>query len=96
MVMMVVMMVMMAVAFVHIQALLLLPMHRNLHMGPQNPTLFRRRARYSHPRQVKGIHAADESVCIIDQLQKGPHEHIARGAHGTFQIKGFHPILLGD
>ena len=75
---------------------LLLAMYQHTHMCSGDSRGDGRLGVHLHAGQAQAVHHAEEILLVVQQLIQGAHEHIARRAHGTFKIQGFHgapPIL---
>jgi hypothetical protein len=89
MVMMLVIMVMLML--MRVTGFLLHAVHGDRNMGAGDAALYGRLRGDGNAGQAKGIHFINEGLFVAGQFQQGGGEHIARGAHGAFQVKCFHP-----
>ena len=89
----VMMLVMMVVLVDMLVFQLLVAVHRHPHVGPVDAAPRGGSRLHLHARQPEAVHPADE-LPLVDQLAQSPHQHVARGAHATFQVKRFHQTNL--
>jgi hypothetical protein len=67
----------------------LLAVHGHLHVGARNAALDGLLRFHMHAGQAQAVHFFNESLFVGNQFQQRRHQHIARRAHGAFQIQGF-------
>ena len=74
---------------VRVQGFFLLPVDRYLHMGAGDAALDGLLGLHPNAGNLERVHFVKKSLPVGDQFQQGGHQHIARRAHGAFQIQGF-------
>ena len=52
--------------------------------------LLRRLPGEAHAGQAQAVHAVDEGLGVGEQLAEGGHQHVARRAHGAFEVERLH------
>ena len=86
----IVFMVMLMLVFMRVTGFLLHTVHGNRDMGAGDAALDGRLRGDGNAGQAQGIHFVNERLFVSGKLQQGGGQHIARGAHGAFQVQCFH------
>lgn len=68
--------------------------HQDTDMRSPDAAFLRRFGRNGNAGDTQRIHLPQEALLVFIQLKQGAHEHIARRAHGTVQIKRFHRLSI--
>lgn len=88
-ILMVVSMLMMMLMHV-VVAFLFFAIHRDRHVSPTDPALFRRLRLHTHSRDPQRIESFYKPLPVRDQLQQRGSKHIAGRSHLTIEIKSSH------
>ena len=82
------------VMVVRSQSLVLLQArHRDGHVGAGDAQGLRGVGGDGHLGQAQGIHGVQKAFLVGQKLVQGAQQHVAGGAHGTFQIQCFHSVF---
>ena len=85
-------MVMAVMMRMNVLGFFLFAVHGHLHVGARNAALDSLLRFHMHAGQAQAVHFFNESLFVGNQFQQRRHQHIARRAHGAFQIEGFHGV----